>query len=217
MLTCIFFLAEATLGQEITTKPSSDVEYVSTFYLQYDVISLDGIDLNGVEIGFTFTRPLSDDISHAFIDFGLGFQYAWGSKDSIHYEDYYDRYEYTIDYSMYSLTIPFNVGYCLNAGDDFTLNPYVGVNVRWYIEGRGEYDYDEDCEGAYLQDVIGDHLKLFDSDGADWKNFTFGWQIGLKATYRNVSLGLSYAKDFTKMVENGDNKTSTKITLGINF
>lgn len=171
-------------------RSSSSFEGVSSFYIQYDAVSLDDISLNGIGIGFTHSWGISSS-APLYIQSGVGFQYAFGS-------------EYDVDYNMYSVAIPVNLGYQFQISDGFALAPYLGINARYYLGGKAKYD--------------GDEIKLFDSDGYDCNAFAFGWQIGVKAFLgETITAGISYGTDFTEMVENADKIGSLKVTLGINF
>lgn len=57
-------------------------------------------------------------------------------------------------------------------------------------------------------------IKLYDSDEADWNAFAFGWQIGVKAVFKEFSLGISYGTDFTEMIKDADKLGSLQVTLG---
>ena len=187
-----FFLALCALGLAYTAK-AQEFEDVNSVYIQYDAVSIDELDLSGIGVGYTHSWGLSSS-APLYLQAGIGFQYAFGSEDDV-------------DYNMYSLGIPVNLGYQFQISDNFGLAPYLGLNVRYYLGGKGEYDF----EG------YSDDFKLFDSDEADWKAFAFGWQIGVRAVISKVTIGLSYGTDFTEMVEDADKLASFKVTLGYNF
>lgn len=193
----LMLIAVTASGQRTSSSSSSNVyrssssfEGVSSFYIQYDAVSLDDISLNGIGIGFTHSWGISSS-APLYIQSGIGFQYAFGSEDEV-------------DYNMYSVSIPVNLGYQFQISDGFALAPYLGVNARYYLGGKAKVD---DYE-----------IKLFDSDEGDCNAFAFGWQIGVKALLgKTFAAGISYGTDFTEMVEDADKIGSLKVTLSFNF
>lgn len=182
-------MALCALCLAFTAQAQDSYENSSSVYVQYDAISLDELSLSGIGVGYTQSWGISSS-APVYVQTGLGFQYAFGSEDDV-------------DFNMYSLAIPVNVGYQFQISDGFALAPYAGLNVRYYLGGKKKRD--------------GGDAKLFDSDECDWNAFAFGWQIGVKATFSKFSAGLSYGTDFTEMVEDADKIGSFKVTLSYNF
>lgn len=202
MAVCALGLAFTAQAQEnisgtITPTTSASAtnafDGYGTWYLQYDGISIDEIGLTGISLGFSGVSPISKN-SNVPVSFeiGLEFQYAFGEKN-----DY--------DYSMYSLKVPVNIGYHYAVSENFTIAPYVGLHVRWYLGGKLKNDdYDVD-------------MDLFDDDGADWKSFQFGWQIGARAVFKKWTLGISYGASFNEMSDDWEKLGAFSATLGFKF
>ena len=184
-----FFVVLFALSMAYTAQAQNKFEGTNSVYLQYDAISLDELSLNGLGVGYTHSWGVDPHIP-LYVQGGIGFQYAFGSK-------------YGMDFTMYSLGIPVNIGYHFQISDNFGIGPYLGINVRYYLSGKADYE--------------GVDIKLFDSDEGDWNAFAFGWQIGGKAVLKKFLFGISYGIDFTEMAEDADKIGSLKITLGYNF
>lgn len=169
----------------------------STFYVQYNPISLDidgeEEDFTGFTIGMNKAFSISNS-SPLFLETGVGLQYAT-----------YDENDLKIN--LFSAKVPLNFIYNWQLpNSSISIAPYAGAMLRFNISGKAEYD-DED-------------LDLFDEDemyGDEWKRFQIGWQIGVNARFNDKFLvGVSYGGDFSEIAEETKVKT-TSITLGYCF
>ena len=191
--------AQENISESVTsttsTATTSAFDSYGMWYVQYDGISIDKLDLTGISVGFSGVGPISKNSSAPFsYELGLEFQYAFGSKN-----DY--------DYTMYSFKVPLSFGYHYAVNENVTIAPYAGVHIRWYLGGKMKNDdYDLDYE-------------LFDDgdDGCDWKSFQIGWQIGARAVFKKVTLGVSYGASFSDMMEDGEKLGAFSATLGFKF
>ena len=119
---------------------------------------------------------------------------------------------------MFSLNIPVNLVYKYNINEDFSIDPFVGIDLRYNISGKfkttysGEY---EDEVNESLKDEGLDSVDLFEGEDG-LKRFQAGWHIGVGATWKNLNLSISYGQDFNEIAEKTKFKT-TMISLGYNF
>ena len=147
--------------------------------------------------------------------------------EGIYDDDRYDEYplpgNYKKKFNMFSLKIPVNLIYKYDfPNSSFSIAPFVGVALRYNISGKlkketkwyldeifEDPDYDEDTYGDienYLDDVYNNDFNLFDEKDMRkcgmnvWKRFQIGWNIGVKAMYKNkYSIGVAYASDFSEI------------------
>ena len=174
-------------------------------------------DFNAVSIGFSKAFGLSKN-QPLFVEAGLGLQYSFYSEtgelgdyeDEI--DDEYAEYPLPADYkkkvNMFSLKIPVNLTYKYDfPNSSFSIAPFVGVALRYNFSGKVKFeniddDYDED---EYDEDPNCD-FNLFDKKDMRkcgmnvWKRFQIGWNIGVKAMYKNkYSIGVAYSSDFSEI------------------
>ena len=175
-------------------------------------------DFNAVSIGFSKAFGLSKN-QPLFVEAGLGFQYSFYSEttdvpnfEGIYDDDRYDEYplpgNYKTKFHMFSLKIPVNLTYKYDfPNSSFSIAPFVGVALRYNFSGKVKFeniddDYDED---EYDEDPNCD-FNLFDKKDMRkcgmnvWKRFQIGWNIGVKAMYKNkYSIGVAYSSDFSEI------------------
>ena len=186
--------------------------------ITYDCDSDFDRDFNAVSIGFSKAFGLSKN-QPLFVEAGLGFQYSFYSEttdvpnfEGIYDDDRYDEYplpgNYKTKVNMFSLKIPVNLIYKYDfPNSSFSIAPFVGVALRYNFSGKVKFeniddDYDED---EYDEDPNCD-FNLFDKKDMRkcgmnvWKRFQIGWNIGVKAMYKNkYSIGVAYASDFSEI------------------
>ena len=185
-------------------------------------------DFNAVSIGFSKAFGLSKN-QPLFVEAGLGFQYSFYSEttdvpnfEGIYDDDRYDEYplpgNYKTKVNMFSLKIPVNLIYKYDfPNSSFSIAPFVGVALRYNISGKlkeeakyyldeiyDDEDYDEDLYYDYFDDEYNEDFNLFDEKDMGkngvWKRFQIGWNIGVKAMYKNkYSIGVAYSSDFSEI------------------
>ena len=182
-------------------------------------------DFNAVSIGFSKAFGLSKN-QPLFVEAGLGLQYSFYSEtgelgdyeDEI--DDEYAEYplpgNYEKKFNMFSLKIPVNVIYKYDfPNSSFSIAPFVGVALRYNFSGKLKKEvifedfkdyYDEDyyVEDDFDEDEYNYDHNLFDKKDMGkngvWKRFQIGWNIGVKAMYKNkYSIGVAYSSDFSEI------------------
>lgn len=97
-----------------------------------------------------------------------------------------------------NIAVPINAGYKIEITDEFSVRPYVGINLKFNTSYKEE-DYD-----------------FFDDDDA--KRFQFGGQLGGLVQWKQFTAGVQYQSDFSSLHKDYDFKTkNTAITVGMIF
>ena len=134
-----------------------------------------------------------------FLEYGLGGQYSWKSKDDILTK-------------MVSAKIPLNLIYSYQIPNtEISIDPYIGLNFRFNIWGEIKQDWD----GGQTANVF-DKDDMGDSDNT-WNRFQLGWHIGAKAKFSNsFFVGVAYGTDFSEITKYTHIEETT-LTLGFVF
>lgn len=168
-----------------------------------DDMSTNGFALDYIH-GFSLTSALP-----LFLETGIGVDMGFWSESED--DDYYDVES---KLTTMSVSVPVNLAYKLQFTDAFSLQPYLGLNlkVNALAKFKVSYEDDEDDESydwsAFDKDEMG-------KDGV-WNRFQMGWHIGVGVNYNTFYLGLSYGTDFMELCK----KTNTgtfKVGVGLNF
>lgn len=108
--------------------------------------------------------------------------------------------------TMLDLQVPLNLVYSLPVGNSMSLNPYAGLNARWYIIGSSKPDG-------------GDAINMFDKDllgDAALNPLYLGWQVGANFNYSKYWVGFSYGTTFTEVMKKSDVYAS-RFTVSVGF
>ncbi len=237
--------ANVTAG---TVEPSApkrsllkDTRNYSRFSVSYmpmklvmDVSGADDLKMNGVSLGYTHGINIVRDLP-LFLEVGVNGVYASTTLD---YEDLgltEDLLEQKVQVA--ALNVPVSLGYKLSFSKQTSLTPFVGVNIRGMLLGKGKYSiadqsildqlqgagYSESDFWAEMEADYGmkQEQNMFDKDDmgskdATWKRLQIGWQIGVGLNYKHLYIGLAYGKDFSELYKKC--KVSfTTVSLGYNF
>lgn len=160
----------------------------------------DSMGFNGVAVDWIHGFSVSKTIP-LYIETGIGLGYGYYS-DSV--ED--------IDISINDLdiSVPVNLSYRWNLNENFSLQPYVGLNFKVNLLGELKLaDEDEDYTASFFdKEDVGD-------DGT-WNRFQMGWHVGVGANIKKLYVGLSFGTDFIELGEKL-NTSTFKIGIGYNF
>ncbi len=216
-------------GGSSMVKDCTPYDRISLSY-QYDKLSPDykGADdqgLNGIAIDYLHGFSLSKTLP-IFLETGIGANFGFYS-DVID-PDFLECGELKSKMTTISLSIPVNVAYKFNVNSDFSIQPYLGLNLKFNVFAQSKQSASIDDE-EYFENRFGEDYDLdryeekynmFDKDdvGKDgqWKRFQLGWHIGVGATYKAFYLGLSYGTDFMELAKKL-NTSTFKIGVGYNF
>lgn len=149
-------------------------------------------------IGVTNNLPL-------FVEVGGALQYrAFSDSDS----DEGEKYEQKIN--IFSLNIPVNLVYKFYINENWSIDPFFGLDFRVNLTGKNKatYSYGGEEESA--------SVDLFKGEDA-LKRFQAGWHIGAGATWKKkINFSISYGTDINEIAESARFRT-TVISLGYNF
>lgn len=220
--------------------------------LSYAPQFMGGETLNGFAIGYTYGCFVSST-QPWFVEVGLNLNYNFSSFDgmfgysnfdltdaddlsdlgdlaNMDYDDLlnYD-WDHTSDikanFSMLQLNIPINFGYRFSINENLSINPYIGLNLKFNLLAKCSLDSkanDDDEFNNLASDMIsdsGDDVDYFSKDDLGdyaWKRFQIGWHIGAGVNYKAAYFGLNYGTDFNKIAKE-TNSSNLYLTLGYQF
>lgn len=202
---------------------------------------VDGISLNGFGINYIHGFSLSQS-TPIFLETGLNANFTFGKANSL--DDlsvYADDAEWEeplmiagvseLSVQNINLQVPVNLVYRISVNDDFSISPFVGINMKlnlmtdFKLKKFSEFYYDE----SFVQESTGwvslydknDMPQLYMGDEKAGNRFQMGWQIGAGVQYRPLYLGVCYGEDFIPAYKNRSNyKIDTKclkINIGYTF
>jgi len=228
---CVAVVMFAACATAYATEPPTGKQATipaewSTIWVQYNPTTLvidtkgaDDLSMTGFSIGYSKTIGLSKS-TPLFLEVGAGLQYTYSSET---YED--EDWDYEVKVKLFSIKVPVNLTYSWQISDKFSLNPYVGLQLRYNLSGKEKREillYDEDAYDYYDEDELSQEYNLFDksdmgSSDATWKRLQVGWQIGVNARFSGkFMVGLSYGSDFSEICKKVKVNT-TSISLGYCF
>lgn len=197
----------AALAAIATVVPASAQGY-NRIGASYELESLsakyvDDYNLNGFGVSYIHGFGLSKSIP-LYLETGLKMSMGFHSDS---YKDY--GYEITEDITKMSFSVPVNVAYKVNFGNDMSLLPYLGLNFK--INALANAKYTEEEDGDKYSETV-NLLKGDDSANV----FQLGWHVGVGFNFHSLYAGLSYGTDFIKFAEYV-NSSTFNITLGYTF
>lgn len=223
--------ARSTGGSSMT-KDTTPYDRLSISY-QYDMCKYDKDDsydqnLNGFAIDYLHGFSVSKTLP-LFIETGIGFNVGfWSDSDDKRFSNAEIKYNLT----TLNISIPVNVAYKFNINQDFSIHPYIGLNLKFNT--LAQFKTKIDCDDSDTQEIADDlddddfraftgrprSMSMFDKDetGKDgqWKRFQLGWHIGVGVNYKAFYVGLSYGTDFMELAKKL-NTSTFKIGVGFNF
>ncbi|MDR2146584.1 MAG: PorT family protein [Tannerella sp.] len=193
-------VAQFTNSSSSNSAQSSDLGGWSGFRISYSPMKLENdnanvdMDFTGLSAGFVKGVSISSQ-APVFVESGASFLWL-SAKES------------GVKFNIYSIEIPLNIGYRYQAGEEFSVFPYIGLKARGNIAGSASYG--------------GESVNLFDEDDMGEDNgtnrFQIGWQVGLGVDFNHIYLSASYGSDFSNLNQADDKFSSIpSFTLGLNF
>lgn len=261
LLTVAFAAAATTASAQFAnstagaSKPASkfklekDTRNYSRLALSYDAVKIGRDDsklkMNGVSVGYDYGINVTRNLP-LFVEVGANILYAGGKQEGADIarmlgerveerdEEYYE-YEYegcSLKSKFFALNIPVALSYKVSFSKKISLVPFVGVNFRGMLLGKGkasfdgsDFDsdyyaygdyYDDDYEEAGTSNKIDFFKEKNMGKEGVWKRFQMGWRIGIGFNYSHLHVGVSYGKDFTELSKNAKLST-TAVSVGYNF
>lgn len=182
---------------------------------------------NGIAIDYIHGFSISKTLP-MFIETGLGASFGfWGdTNDDVKGVDIKYRFAHI------NLAVPVNFAYKFNINNDFSIHPFVGLNLKFnlYANNSVKLDFDDSDTQDYVDDMSDKEFEsnfgrprdysMFDKDytGKDgqWKRFQLGWHIGVGVNYKALYIGLSYGTDFMEICKK-HSTSNFKVGVGFNF
>lgn len=196
---------------EVINQPEQPKNGWSTFNFEYlpSTFSPDKGDSQSFT-GLALTWLTASNITPSlplYLETGLGVQYSFYSESE---DSKYGNSEEK--FNMISLKMPINLIFNYQIPNTaINIDPYIGIRLRGNILGE-----------ATIENSYGDKsYNVFDKDdmgGSEytWNRFQIGWQIGLKARFNSLIVGLGYGSDFSEIAKKVK-INETQISLGVVF
>lgn len=191
-----------------------------------DYKGAENVSFPGFSLGYMKGFSVSNKLPF-FVEAGAALQFRT-HKDE-YTEDAEDYSYYGVDgtftttekTNLFSLNIPVNFVYKWQINDDFSVDPFIGVDFRINLTGKYKESFKysgEDAETINDDEAYDESANMFSKDewGDPCKRFQAGWHIGVGANYKAFNLSISYGSDFNEIAEKTKFAT-TVISLGYNF
>lgn len=189
-----------------------------------DDTSLNGVGLNWIH-GISVSKNLPLYVQTG-LDLHLGFWSDEEKQDFGYNEGYYKSKITTLN-----AAIPVNLAYKINASSSFSIEPLIGLNVKFNILAKNKRSIDTDDEDFLeeIKDMTKDELKerynvgdynMFDkkdtgSKETTWKRFQIGWHIGANFIFsQKYYAGITYGSDFMEIYKKANSST---LTVGLGY
>lgn len=194
--------------------------------MKFDVKGVDNISFPGFSLGYMKGFSVSNKLPF-YVEAGAALQfrshkdeYSEDSSDWGYSQD--GTFTFTEKMNFFSLNIPVNFIYKWKINDEFSLDPFIGVDFRINLTGKYKESLKysgEDAETINDDEAYDESANMFSKDemgGDPYKRFQAGWHIGVGANYKAFNLSISYGSDFNEIAEKTKFAT-TVISLGYNF
>ncbi len=198
--------AFAQFANSGSSSSSADTEDYNRVGITYENANLspkggDSFGLNGFGVNYIHGFSVSSELP-LFVETGLKFSGVFHSES--------EGSEEVKNTFMY-LAVPVNVAYKFAVGENMSIQPYLGLNLKFNLVGKQKYTDSDYPEDDY-------EINVFDKDDMDptWKRFQLGWHIGAGLNYKQFYVGLSYGTDFIKIAKKVNTGTFS-IGVGYNF
>lgn len=140
--------------------------------------AFNGLSLDWAKgISVSSTMPL-------YIETGIGLTYGWLSETESLY-----GYEISLNQNYLGLKVPVNITYKYEVIDNFRIAPFLGIYFKGNLLGNSKME----AGGTEIEE------DFYEDYGAT--RFNFGIGFGVNVEYKKGYLGISYAKDLNKFID----------------
>ncbi len=243
LIACGAVSASAAIQQ--TQTPQNENTY-SRLNLSYDLTTFKANDeipgyfgpdedsrkLNGFGVEYLYGVQLTKSIPF-YGELGLRFHMGfWNNEEYTRILN--NSYKETSKMQYMTIAMPINFGYRIEFTDQLSLQPYVGINLKFNVMARTKTTYDE----AYFKDFKEYGIHKYDdaydwisylsdkkeggmgSTDNTWEIFQVGWHAGLGFNLGDLYLGVNYGTDFIPVFNYKKahvNTSTLNVTLGFNI
>ena len=165
---------------------------------------------NGLTLGYLRGTNIVKSLP-LFVEYGANLQWTFGrSRTDWDYTDLSTRF------NMLSINVPVNVAFRFSFfNDDFSVTPYLGLNMRFNVVGVTKHIYDDYAGGGEevtikynmfseedeLEEVSDGVYKTGMGEGYALKRFQVGFNCGVAFSYKEYTFGVGYVTDFNKILK----------------
>jgi len=175
---------------------------------------------NGISVEYLYGMNITPNYP-LFLEYGANLSWVTSTSDIPSYEIlYFDDGKYSsygafvasqeeYKFNILTATIPVNVAYKFSINDDITIEPHVGLGIRFNILAKAS-----DGEDSY--DLFDDSYYEKQYDDYTWNRFQLCGQAGLGVSFQKYYIGWEYSMSFMEIAK--DFKFSTNyFSIGYNF
>ncbi len=178
--------------------------------------------LSGFSIDYLHGFSVSSQLP-VFVEVGVNADFGYYSdSESTGSGDY--KYTTTSKTQGINLQVPINLAYRLKTSEDFTILPFIGLNLKYGITLKSRAEQERVIKGE-TETEKGDWASYYSKDDmgdsdSTFNRFQIGWHIGVGFQYKPLYVGISYGSDFTPIYKHDDAKITTndlKVSLAYCF
>lgn len=191
-----------------------------------DDTSLNGVGLNWIH-GISVSKNLP-----LYVQTGLDLHLGFWSDEINREDDPEDKTYQKIKLTTLNAAIPVNLAYKINASPSFSIEPLVGLNIKFNIISNTKNSIESESEWLNekmdgwskeeLEEYFGfkESINNFDkkdtgSKEATWKRFQIGWHIGANFIFsKKYYAGITYGSDFMEIAKKTNSST---LTVGLGY
>lgn len=189
------------------TSSSASIDNYSRFKVNYLIVNTsfdtkfssplnDEFSINGVSFEYLYGQHIFRNMP-IFLEYGLNMSWGINTRDG-----YYDSFTTNV----VNITVPVNLAYNWALNDNMTINPHVGLGMRFNVLAKSSYS--------------GESISWFDKNDVGtsntWNRFQLCGQVGIGISLRRFYLGWEYSWNFMKLTEKMKFNTHY-ISVGYNF
>ncbi len=230
MAAAMLLFSSSAFAQFTSSSSSSDISSGwNDVYVQYNIMKNGALSdvskvdddydwipssINGFTVGYNRAISLTSSIP-LYLLVGGAFEYNFKSADkSESYEDTYYPYKLSEELKgkTFSLKVPVSVTYHFDLGDKFALEPFAGLNLRYYFSASSSRKRSYTYTSSSGESLHGSETKDYDAFNKEdvdktANRFLIGCQIGVTAVIaKKFTATISYDRDLSKVHDYFDDK-----------
>lgn len=167
--------------------------------------------LNGFGIWYTHGFHLTEKLP-MYLEVGGGFNFLFYGESEKQM-----GLKVSSTNTLISLEAPVNYLYRFNLGDDWTIAPFIGLNLKLHLAFQNKVTAKY---GSQKESETYSYFSSDDTGGDTWNRFQMGWQTGVGMQYKPLYFGISYGTDFIPFYSHDGDWVNTgvfKLNIGYTF